>query len=83
MTQQDAGVTCAPLANQFEFHNEPKSWHDAAAACELRGGNLASIHSENENQLVFQLAGTYAWIGLNNLYTEGTFEYSDGTPLDF
>jgi hypothetical protein len=50
-----------------------------------RGGDLASIHSDEDNTIVFDLTGgdNTAWIGLHENVDEETWHWSDGSQLDF
>ncbi len=65
------------------------SWADAEANCVAGGGHLASIHGPNENDLVRELAdavcgeGSSVWIGLTDAIVEGSFGWTDSSPLDF
>jgi hypothetical protein len=48
------------------------------------GGNLVSIHcDEQNNQIYSQFGGNKFWIGVNDLASEGTFVNNDGTPFDY
>ena len=63
------------------------SWSAARSKCNHYGGELASIHSIEENnfiksQLEENLLG-HGWIGLNRLTTEGSHEWSDTSAVDF
>ncbi|XP_054653069.1 galactose-specific lectin nattectin-like [Dunckerocampus dactyliophorus] len=62
---------------------------DAESFCNGLGGNLASIHSELENEVVRQVileqAGNFqrSWIGFNDAVQEGVFVWTDGSTVDF
>ena len=64
---------------------------DAQAACVAAGGNLASIHSDDDQaaaRMACQIANAQTddgdcWIGLNDAEAEGTFVWMDGTPKDY
>ncbi len=64
-----------------------RTYLDAEADCVAQGGHLVSIHDQATQDEV--QAGTWAlvpgdwWIGADDLDQEGTFEWTDGTPLDF
>ena len=61
-------------------------WSQARASCETTfGGTLVVIETEEENAAVLALdADVQAfWLGLSDLDTEGTFAWSDGTPVAY
>jgi len=65
----------------------PQTWADARAQCQERGGELASITSEDEG-LAFQratlgLQWASWWLGLSDQEAEGTFVWADGEPVTF
>ena len=48
------------------------------------GGDLASIRSAGENQVVWQLCAPYnCWIGFSDEAQEGSWTWSDGSAADF
>jgi len=59
----------------------------ARERCEVAGGRLASIHSADQHAWLqytnFQMQRGTWWIGLTDAEEEGTYEWDDGTPLDF
>lgn len=59
---------CTPV--RYEVHVSPQNWLDAEAACVASGGYLASIHSQADQDTVYNLiagAGLLsAWIGYND-----------------
>lgn len=60
------------------------TWEDAKATCEQLGGTLAVINSQEENDYVAsKLMGMDAFIGLSDRQTEGSFEWVDGSPLNY
>ncbi|KAE9549451.1 hypothetical protein FO519_007345 [Halicephalobus sp. NKZ332] len=75
----------------------PLSFDNAEAYCKTRGGHLASIHSEEENEFVIEISksgiilGMFNWtlspvrIGLYHLSTDpvGTWHWTDGTAVDY
>jgi len=59
-------------------------WDGALAACRDSGGDLASIHSAEENEFLNSICNTdKCWIGLNDWDNEGEYVWSDGSDLDF
>ncbi|XP_051937142.1 galactose-specific lectin nattectin-like [Hippocampus zosterae] len=71
------------------FQNEELNFALAETVCNMLGGNLVSIHSDLENQVVRQLilagAGSFqlSWIGLHDRVEEGAFLWTDGSNFDF
>ena len=47
------------------------------------GGHLVSIHSQDENDFVTASGGAGAYIGATDAAAEGTYVWTDGTPLDY
>ncbi len=58
----------------------PTTWHLAREACVSWGGDLVAIGSAAEQAFVSGLTGERTWIGLNDLGSEGAFEWSNGEP---
>jgi len=80
--------TLAPDGNNYSLCVEPKSWADAHAYCSSREQELASIHDNATFEhlaftLIDRLGTEAAWIGLGDGEVEGTYVWTDGTPLDF
>ena len=69
----------------FTYYDGPKSWEDARNECQSRGGNLATIHSQAENDAAHDsLCGSKrAYIGLHDRSVEGAFEWVDGSDFNF
>jgi uncharacterized protein YegL len=63
--------------------NEKVTFHTAEDNCVLKGGHLASIHSEEENAFLNTLGITGFFIGFNDEKTEGSHVWTDKTPTDF
>ncbi|CAJ0568147.1 unnamed protein product, partial [Mesorhabditis spiculigera] len=74
------------------------TWYEAHLRCMSLGGQLTSIHSDEENRIVVELADTYLGLNfdLNNLTTASTwvgayrdgpglsdFAWTDGTAFDY
>ncbi len=66
-----------------------RSWQQARDYCRSLGGDLASIHSEEERVCASRAlasvgsAGLGAWIGLFEDQQEGSWRWSDGTTTNF
>jgi len=59
------------------------TWEEARSECLERGGDLASIHSYEENNFISGLIQSTSWIGLNDIEAEAHYIWTDGTPLDY
>ena len=59
------------------------SWNDARTYCQTtHSTELASIHSLQDNTVAASAMGR-GWIGFNDITTDGTWVWSDGTPSDY
>ncbi|KAF1383035.1 hypothetical protein PFLUV_G00150070 [Perca fluviatilis] len=73
----------------FSFNFQGKSWSDAETFCKSAGGNLASIHSEEEHvflkTFVNQVSGENrrTWIGGFDSVQEGVWMWIDGSTFDY
>uniref|UniRef100_A0AC35TSL1 C-type lectin domain-containing protein n=1 Tax=Rhabditophanes sp. KR3021 TaxID=114890 RepID=A0AC35TSL1_9BILA len=69
------------LFNGYEYIyvDEKADWYSAQSNCVVWGGNLVSIHSEQENEFVRRLNKNVIWSGLNDIQNESVWVYSDGT----
>jgi len=67
------------------------TWSQAHHNCTSQGGDLVSIHSEEESTWVEGMVGglgpdwvgVSGWTGLNRLSTDGQHEWSDGSSADY
>ena len=63
------------------------NWYDARVECQIWGGDLASIASAGENAAVVSIRSSSdegsCLIGLNDIETEGTFVWSDGSSSSY
>jgi len=75
----------SPPPAVYTLMNEELSWLDANAACLAEGLQLASVHSEAENDLlVTAAAGNQVWIGGTDANSEGRWVWSpSNTPLSY
>ncbi|MDA7676359.1 hypothetical protein N8584_00040 [bacterium] len=61
------------------------TWHEAKADAEARGGHLAVITSESEQELVNKLINDvgHVWLGGTDANAEGSWEWVTGENWDF
>lgn len=66
------------------------NWQAAELAAINNGGHLASIHSLEEQEFLWNTFGADEegnardlWIGLNDISIEGEYEWTDGSSFDF
>ncbi|XP_023191646.1 macrophage mannose receptor 1-like [Xiphophorus maculatus] len=87
----DTGYCSAPWVpyngHCFRLYQNAQSWSGAQTACRKDGGDLASIRNMEDNSFVTSELG-YAstdelWIGLNDIKTEGLFDWTDHTTVTF
>nr|Q71RQ0.1 RecName: Full=Snaclec stejaggregin-A subunit beta-1; Flags: Precursor [Trimeresurus stejnegeri]AAQ15167.1 stejaggregin-A beta chain-1 [Trimeresurus stejnegeri] len=87
---------CCPLGwSSYDEHcykvfNQRKTWDDAEKFCtqQHKGSHLLSFHSSEEVDFVVSktypiLKEDFVWIGLSDVWSECTKEWSDGTKLDY
>ena len=72
----------------YFYSPSAKTHQQAQQECESRGPswNLATISSQAENDFVYSLTDAehpWVWIGLNDVDTEGVFEWASGETLTF
>ena len=60
-----------------------KNFTAAEDNCRVQGGHLASIASDNENNIVRNLSNTQIWIGLNDIDEETTFVWTDSSSYNY
>uniref|UniRef100_A0A670J1X4 C-type mannose receptor 2 n=1 Tax=Podarcis muralis TaxID=64176 RepID=A0A670J1X4_PODMU len=91
LLESDVKVDCDPSWQPFQTNcyrliSEKKSWPDAKKTCLRSEGDLVSIHTLNELEFVTKQIKQDVeelWIGLNDLKRQMSFEWSDGTPVQF
>ncbi|XP_054639100.1 alpha-N-acetylgalactosamine-specific lectin-like [Dunckerocampus dactyliophorus] len=71
----------------FRFIHEERTFEDAELVCNALGGNLASVISAVENEIILELARSdppqLTWIGYNDIAMDTTFVWTDGTDPGF
>ncbi|XP_026210251.1 C-type mannose receptor 2, partial [Anabas testudineus] len=66
----------------YFFSTDNKSWMEANAFCLGQNSNLMSIQDIHERLWVrTQINKEIYWIGLNDQFVEGIWEWSDGSPF--
>lgn len=77
----------APATGDAAFCFGGRTFAEAEADCVDQGGHLLSIHSAQVQDFVaaeaFAIADTDWWIGLSDTKTEGSFKWTDNTPLNY
>nr|XP_006815866.1 PREDICTED: macrophage mannose receptor 1-like [Saccoglossus kowalevskii] len=67
-------------------YEEKLNWYGARSFCRGMGADLASFHSQAEEQQVIQQTNKYYetyWYGLNDIDQEGTYQWSDGSTVTY
>ncbi|XP_035850138.1 neurocan core protein [Sander lucioperca] len=73
----------------FAFIDSPKTWSEAEDYCLFEGGNLASVHSNEENNFIQILTKEdthefpLTWIGGNDCIQSGFWMWTDGTKFNY
>ena len=85
--------TCTPIQGCdvtingycYAFVDQRIDWHQAEDCCVAWGGHLASIHSAETNSALndIRITDRNTWIGLNDIASEGNFEWTDGSSYDY
>ena len=72
---------------KIRFLDYSLTWTESEAVCIQEGGHLASIYDEVEQDFIVQLVHRYhlrnVCIGLNELRSVNTYEWTDGQPVTF
>ncbi|XP_026188593.1 galactose-specific lectin nattectin-like isoform X2 [Mastacembelus armatus] len=87
-------VKCPPGWTQFGdncyiFYFNAKDWADAEVSCISVGGNLASIHTQDQYNFVTEMisrstgSAARTWIGGHDAVKEGVWLWSNGEKFDF
>ena len=70
--------------SRYTFVKEKKTWAQADDHCKKKGGHLASVLTEQENQEVQAVAqGNRVWIGGSDHKEEGVWRWADGSSLSY
>ena len=69
---------------EYELCNELKSWSDAEAHCQRYGGHLASVLTQEEQEVTGAAAsGQTVWIGGSDQEKEGIRSWPDGSKWNY
>ncbi len=88
------GPLTYPANDHTYYLLDASSWTDAEAAAVSLGGHLVTINDQDENNWVWKMfypghpndpndPDPHLWIGLNDIDSEGTFEWTNGDPVTF
>ncbi|XP_062410864.1 macrophage mannose receptor 1-like [Sardina pilchardus] len=70
--------------NCYHFESDDvKAWNDAEQYCVGQGGHLASVHNQEQMSFIMAHMARTSWVGLNDIQTENTYVWTDGSVLDF
>ena len=67
----------------YKYYNDPKTWHEAKAACEALGGHLATSTSAEKNTFLTTLTTNLLWLGGTDEETEGVWKWITGETWDY
>ena len=83
----DCTTSPAPDGSTLAYCFRPRNQAAAEFDCVAQGGHLVSIHDQATQDEVRDTAYSILpgnwWIGLSDVALEGTFVWSDDTPLDY
>ena len=81
-----ADFTYAGELNEHYYYlsNNRENWDNAKNICESNNGHLVSISDEIENDFLGSIVNqNLVWIGLNDIDEEGSWQWVDGTNVEF
>jgi hypothetical protein len=68
----------------YKVFQENQTWTYANTECKKYGGELVSFTDNSERSWVYNNFGYGEWwIGLNDITSEGTWKWTDGTPYSY
>merc|ERR1712098_636979 len=65
----------------FHISSEEGDWHQGQDYCTGLGAQLASVRTQEEQDVLAGLAGGNAWIGLHDMQGEGEHTWEDQSDL--
>ncbi|KAG8551386.1 hypothetical protein GDO81_004087, partial [Engystomops pustulosus] len=89
-TDQESAMLCPfcpPGWRIFELScylqsEDPHSWEESLSWCRMKGGYLAVVNDEDEQNFLEDLVKNITWIGLSDHHREGNWRWVDGTPYE-
>ncbi|WP_168215735.1 CARDB domain-containing protein [Roseimaritima ulvae] len=69
--------------SRYTLTDQSAGWDAVRAEAQAAGGDLVSIDSLAENELIHGTLGGSHWIGFTDQASEGTYQWSDGSPVTF
>ncbi|XP_048251546.1 CD209 antigen-like protein E [Haliotis rufescens] len=73
------------IVTYIKKHPKDRGWHDALRACQSEGASLVKMDSSKKQKLVDRkfphFGRVYMWIGLNDVFQNDTFYWTDGERL--
>ncbi|CEF70165.1 C-type lectin domain and C-type lectin-like domain and C-type lectin fold domain-containing protein [Strongyloides ratti] len=70
----------------YKVSNTLSGWNVGEYNCAFIGGHLASIHSLEQNQFLWELGrriGKYIWVGAAQFGNNPNYVYADGSPFNY
>ena len=85
--------TCTPIQgcdvtiddSCYAYVDDILNWNQAEECCVAWGGHLASIHSNDTNNVLNNIRNQdrWTWIGLSDTANDGVYVWTDGTLYDY
>lgn len=70
--------------HKFKLFTNTKTWAEAKADCEARGGHLVTSTSKEKNDFLASITGkTSVWLGATDEETEGVWKWINGEKWDY
>ena len=63
------------------MHSSKKTWQEAEAVCKEEGGHLAMVKTQATHDYVTKTWQNDFCIGVNDISTEGSYIFVDGSPV--
>ncbi|XP_077159613.1 macrophage mannose receptor 1-like [Paroedura picta] len=80
-SETETSSSCFKIFAEKKYHQG--TWFEARDFCREIGGDLVSIHSEEEGNKIKQLIEDDIWIGINPSDSDTGYTWSDGSPVDY